>query len=205
MRFALIPAAGHSRRMGRPKLALPLGARTVLEHVLDALREAGVAESLVVLGPHVADLQPIALAAGALSLLLPEETPDMRATVERGLDWLEEQFRPAPVDSWLLVPADHPTLRAAVVRALDQALHSQRYASMFVPTYKGRRGHPTLLSWKHVAGFRVHPAGEGLNTYIRRHAEETAEVPVDEPSILWDLDTPSDYERLRQMAALGTL
>src|SRR5437879_4363300 len=52
---AVIPAAGQSTRMGRPKLALPLGGRSVLERVVDALRGAGV-DVLVVLGPHVADL-----------------------------------------------------------------------------------------------------------------------------------------------------
>ena len=40
MIFALIPAAGKSTRMGRPKLALPLGEKTVLEHVIAALRQA---------------------------------------------------------------------------------------------------------------------------------------------------------------------
>ncbi len=43
--FALIPAAGKSARMGRPKLTLPLGGRTVLEHVVTALRRGGVGTS----------------------------------------------------------------------------------------------------------------------------------------------------------------
>ena len=71
MIFALIPAAGESRRMGRPKLALPLGEKTVLEHVLDALRHAQVDHMLVVIGPHVAELLPIARDAGAHSRLPP--------------------------------------------------------------------------------------------------------------------------------------
>src|SRR5262249_42597993 len=52
----LIPAAGHSRRMGRPKLALPLLGRPLLAHVVTALREGGADPVLVVLGPHVAEL-----------------------------------------------------------------------------------------------------------------------------------------------------
>ena len=35
--FAVVPAAGHSRRMGRPKLLLPLGASTVIARMLAAL------------------------------------------------------------------------------------------------------------------------------------------------------------------------
>ena len=69
MTFAIIPAAGHSTRMGRPKLSLPLGERTVLEHVIAALRQGGVDHVLVVVAPHVAELVPLANAArrGGLS------------------------------------------------------------------------------------------------------------------------------------------
>src|SRR5205823_5578166 len=118
MTFAVIPAAGKSARMGRPKLALPLGGRTVLERVVASLREAGVEHVLVVIGPHVPQLAALAERAGAHVLQLAEETPDMRATVEAGLRWLEERFHPAPDDRWLLVPADHPTLNPLLVRLL---------------------------------------------------------------------------------------
>ena len=47
MPYALIPAAGKSRRMGRPKVSLPLGGRIVLEHVIAALQEAGIEHSPV--------------------------------------------------------------------------------------------------------------------------------------------------------------
>jgi molybdenum cofactor cytidylyltransferase len=190
--------------MGQPKLALPLGGCTVLEHVLGALRAAGVDRSLVVVGPHVADLGRIAAAAGADVLELAAPTPDMRATVEQGLAWLEERLHPEPGDDWLLVPADHPSLRPGVIRQLIEARRIHPDHSIFVPTFKGRRGHPTLLAWKHVAGIRAHPAGEGLNTYIRGQAAQTLEVAVDEPTVLWDLDTPEEYERLLREYALGS-
>jgi molybdenum cofactor cytidylyltransferase len=191
----LIPAAGHSRRMGRPKLALPLRGRTVLEHVVAALVEAGVAPVLVVLGPHVVALAGAARSAGAAVLELPEATPDMRATVERGLAWLEEAVRPGPADEWLLVPGDHPTLQAEVARGLIAAPR-QPGRSIVVPTWQGRRGHPTLIGWGHVWGIRAHPSGEGLNAYLRGQAALTVEVPAASAAVVEDLDTPEDYERL---------
>src|SRR6185437_4333957 len=121
MRFAVLPAAGKSTRMGRPKLALPLGNRTILEHVVAALRQAEVEHILVVVGPHVPELAALAESAGALVCPLPEETADMRMTVEHGLRWLDEHFHPGPDDAWLLVPADHPSLSPSAIRALDQA------------------------------------------------------------------------------------
>src|SRR5262245_60932079 len=108
--FALLPAGGTSSRMGQAKLALRLGERTVLERVLDTLRSAQIADILVVLGPQAACLKSLSEGAGACALLLDGQTPDMRVTVQRGLDWLEDNKRPAAADAFLLLPPDHPTL-----------------------------------------------------------------------------------------------
>jgi molybdenum cofactor cytidylyltransferase len=198
MKFALLPAAGKSTRMGRPKLALPLGERTILEHVLAALRQAEVEQVLVVIGPHVAELAPLVKSAGSQVCFVEELPNGMRGTVEHGLRWLEERFKPRPEDSWLLVPADHPALDASVVPQLEAAYATHPQFSIALPTYNGRRGHPTLFSWRHVAAIRAWPADLGLNTYVRHHAAQTLEVPVDSAGVLWDMDTPEDYERLRR-------
>ena len=201
MIFAVVPAAGRSSRMGRPKLSLPLGGRTVLEHVVIALRQGGVDEVLVVAGPHDPALPPLAAAAGADVLCLPEATADMRTTVECGLRDLEERFRPATDDAWLLAPADHPTLDAEVVRRLCEAYAAQPSRSVVVPVHEGRRGHPTLIAWRHVGGIRAYPAGKGINDYLRSREEHILEVPAPGPAVLCDLDTPGDYERLRRRMA----
>jgi molybdenum cofactor cytidylyltransferase len=197
MIYALIPAAGKSERMGRPKLSLPLGESTVLQTVINTVRRAGIEQVLVVVGPHVSELVPLAESVGAHVLLLEKQTPDMRATVERGLGWLEDRFHPLPDDSWLLVPADHPTLDANVVHLLIRARQDHSECSIFVPTFQGKRGHPTLIGWKHTPGIRALPVGTGLNQYLRQFRGETVEVPVDSEKVLSDLDTPEDYARLR--------
>lgn len=199
MTIALIPAGGHSKRMGRPKLSLPLGDASVLACVVAALRRAEVISILVVVGPHVPELASLAEAAGAQVCLLPVETPDMRATVMAGLDWIERHWRPRSEDPWLLVPADHPTLDSTVVRQLQQARQAHADHSIVIPTFQGKRGHPTLIDWKHVAGMQALPADTGLNVYLRRHEAETLLLPVAVESILWDLDTPHDYERLQRV------
>jgi molybdenum cofactor cytidylyltransferase len=193
---ALVPAAGHSRRMGAPKLALEVAGRSVIEHVVEALRAAGAAPVLVVLAPHVAFLGELAARAGAEVLRLPEATPDMRATVEAGLGWLEERCRPGESDAWLLAPADHPALDAGVVRRLIEARQQRPDRSIFVPTWRGRRGHPALIGWGHVAGIRARPRGEGLNVYFRARADAVCEVPVESAAVVEDLDTPEDFARL---------
>jgi molybdenum cofactor cytidylyltransferase len=196
MIFAAVPAAGHSTRMGRPKLALPLGDKTVLEQLVLSLAKTAVDHTLVILGPHIGDLAPLAGQAGAEVLLLRQETPDMRTTVEHGLRWLDDRFHPKPRDHWLLLPADHPLIDSQLIRDLTTRLAQEPNCSIAVPTHGGRRGHPTLMSWKHASQLPAHPSGQGINSYLHGYREETLEVPVAGEAILLDLDTPGDYEEL---------
>ncbi len=154
--------------MGQPKLLLPLAGKTVLQHVIDAVRGAGVETVIVVIGPGQSDLAALAEQAGAAVLELENDTPEMRDTIERGLDWLQTHCQPAPDDGWLLLPADHPCIEMDVVLKLLQARESGAGPSIIVPTYQGQRGHPTWLAWEHVAGIRALPRGLGLNAYLRK-------------------------------------
>jgi molybdenum cofactor cytidylyltransferase len=196
MLFAILPAAGHSTRMGRPKLSLPLGGRTVIERVIATLRDADVDRVLVVVGPHAAELAALAESAGASVLRLANETPDMRATVDAGLTWAETNWQPTEADAFLLVPADHPALDVEAVKELGAARADDAERDIAIPTFDGRRGHPALIGWRHVTGIRALPAELGLNAYLRQQAAATREVPVASASVLIDLDTPVDYERL---------
>lgn len=196
MIMAVVPAAGHSTRMGRAKLSLPLGNRTVLGHVVASLRQGGAERIVVVIGPHVSELAPLVEQAGGNVLPLSRPTPDMRASVEEGLRWLETRYGPEPGDAFLLAPADHPVLDAAVVRALLDAYRHTPSRSIVVPAHAGRRGHPTLIAWRHVGTIRAMPAGQGIDTYLRQHPSDIQEVPVASAGVLCDLDTPDDYSRL---------
>lgn len=191
--FGLIPAAGKSRRMGQPKLLLPLAGSTVVEHVLSAVRSAGVADVLVVVAPEADPLAEVARGAGAHVLQLDQDTPDMRTTATLGLAWMATHWRPADDDRWLLLPADHPTVRPEVVRAL---LAADSGSPIVVPTFKGRRGHPTRIRWSLVPAIRDLPPDQGLNRFVRMHEAVTHELPWPSDEILRDLDTPEDYERL---------
>jgi molybdenum cofactor cytidylyltransferase len=200
--IALIPAGGLSTRMGRPKLSLLLGGKAVLVRVIESLRQAGVERVLTVVGPVVPELVPLARDAGSEVLLLEEQTKGMRGSVERGLEWIERTWQASALDSWLLVLADQPVLNPEVVRHLVREWPGQT-ASILIPTFQGRRGHPTLLSWRHAIGIRALDPAFRLNAYIRSQWAETREVPVDDPDILNDLDTPADYERWRQRCEGG--
>jgi molybdenum cofactor cytidylyltransferase len=197
--FAVVPAAGQSTRMGCNKLLLKTSGRTILEHVIFDLMQGEVSHVVVLVGPDAMEVGAIAREAGADVCALTQATQHMRATVERGLTWLEQQFRPCADDAWFLTPADHPGIDASVVRQLREQFASSPPQPILVPTYQGKRGHPTLFCWSEVAGIRAYPANLGLNSYLRANSSRVCEVAVAKPGVLSDIDEPADYEHLRSM------
>ncbi|HEX4588284.1 MAG TPA: nucleotidyltransferase family protein, partial [Gemmataceae bacterium] len=189
---AVVPAAGRGSRMGRPKLALPVGGRPMLERVIAALREGGADPVVVVTGPHDPALPAIARAAEAEVCELAIATPDMRTTVEHGLRWLEERYHPRPEDAFLLTPGDLPFLDAATVRAVCEAYAAGSGATIVFPTHGGRRGHPVLIAWRHVEAIRGLPPGVGIDSYLRDSRDAMREVAAPGESIRVNVNSPAD-------------
>ena len=189
--------------MGQPKLLLDLAGRTVIARVIEALRNSGVSRCLVVVRRDDSDLIREVMAAGG-EVVLPETDPaDMRASVEWGLKGISPALLTTsnsrfstPCDGWLLVPADHPTLNPQLVCDLIAAWRTSP-TQIAVPVFEGQRGHPTIFPWSLAEEvFRLSPQ-QGLNSVLRSDPERIHEVPVADPRVLDDLDTPEDLLRLR--------
>jgi molybdenum cofactor cytidylyltransferase len=193
---AVVPAAGRSERMGRPKLALTVDGRPMLERVIAALRDGGASPIVVVTGPHDPALAPLARAAGAEVCELLTATPDMRTTVEHGLRWLEEHYHPQPDDAFLLTPGDIPFLDAAAIEQLCETWRSRPPATILIPRYGTRRGHPALIGWQHVKAIRGLRPGVGIDSYLRESADATIEVAAPGKCISVDMNSPTDFASL---------
>jgi molybdenum cofactor cytidylyltransferase len=193
--FAVVPAAGQSRRMGQAKLLLPFRGRTVIAQVLEVLRHPAIARTVVVVRPDDAALRAEVSACRGTPLIPDAPPPEMRNSVEFALRWLERECKPDAADGWLLSPADHPLLDREVLDRLIQRWQEGN-APILIPTCNGRRGHPALFRWELTREVFELPADVGLNELVRRHEKEVVELETGRPSILADLDTPEDYARL---------
>lgn len=181
--------------MGRAKLLLPLGGKSVIERLLDALRGAGVTERFVMVRPDDEPLREAAESCGA-TVVQPADPPSqMRVSVELALKAITERCAPSPGDGWVLVPADHPVLDAAVLGELirEWRRHTPR---ILVPTYQGRRGHPAFFSWDLVDDVLQIPPNRGLNWLLEQYADDVREHAVQSSAVVTDLDTPEDYQSL---------
>lgn len=189
--------------MGEPKLLLPLGSQTVIARLLRVFSREEIADCIVVVRGDDTDLRDEVLAAGVTLVQLPIDPPDMRSSVEHALAEIRRRYSPTPDDGWILVPADHPMLEPAV---LDQLIEhwSRSDCSILVPTHESRRGHPTFFRWSLAEEVPLIPPDQGINWLLKTHSAEVAEVAVDDPAILIDLDTPEDYQSLLQRCSDGS-
>ena len=191
---AVVPAAGASTRMGKPKLLLPWAATTVLESTLAALREGGVEAAVVVIAPD-GPLSGWTPPPGVRCAVNPTPTQGMLSSVLVGLQALGAAPTSAP-DPLLVCPADLPALRPETVAALLVAY--RREGGIVVPRHGRRRGHPLLIapSWQaRIPELAAHEGG--LRRILELAAGAVHELPVDDPGSIRDVDTPAEYEALR--------
>lgn len=189
---AVVLAAGRSRRMGACKTLLPVGGVPMITRLVRALAECAVSEILVV---AAADAPAIAAALEGLPARLvrnPDPDSAMLDSVRCGLRAL-----PAGCQAALIVPGDQARLAPDIIRPLLAAF-AQGSHGLVVPLCRGRRGHPLLVARRHFAETLTGLDDTGLRGLLRRHPEDVREVPVEHPGVLDDVDTPEDYQRLRE-------
>lgn len=192
---AIVLAAGRSRRMGQPKMLLPLGRTTVLGQVLTAFGGAGIHEIVVVTG---AEREKVEGLVAALTGNLPVrcifnpayESGEMLSSLQCGLAGLGPG-----VDAALVGLGDQPRVETRSVRSIVAAFEAS-HARIVVPSFEMRRGHPWLVERSLWAGLAALQPSQTPRTFLDAHASEIHYVNMDTPTVLEDLDTPEDYQRL---------
>ena len=94
----------------------------------------------------------------------------------------------------LFAPVDHPLFSSTTVRALIEAF-SETGAPLVVPSFDGWRGHPVLFGRALFPELMEPDLPEGARTVVRRYLRDRIQLPVDDPGILADIDTPEDYHK----------
>lgn len=184
---------------GRPKALLPwppsAPTGTLLDAILEKYAEAGVAPAAVVTGAHHQDIAEACVARPDLTLLFNARHAEGQVTsLWRLLDWADAL--PGPPD-WLAVTlADMPAFRPQTLISLCDVARGEAHSALVVrPSVGSRHGHPVL--WHRDAWARLRHAPQDAGARPVVHALVAAglvrDVPVDDPGVLQDIDTPEDY------------
>jgi molybdenum cofactor cytidylyltransferase len=191
-RAAILLAAGESTRMGEPKPLLRWGETTLIEYQLGELGDSGLDDIVVVLGYEAERVHPLASTAGT-RVVMNEGYREGRASSLR----VGAAAVPDDVEAVLVLNVDQPRPRMLLRRLLEE--HGEGGAAISVPTYDGRRGHPTVVAGALLSDLRAaDEQSQGLRGFLQRHAQVVREVGFATPLVLLDLNTPEEYERARQ-------
>lgn len=187
---ALILAAGRSTRMGTFKPLLPLKESTVIERVIDNTRAAGIKELWVVVGYQAEILLPVLREKSVDWVANPAYHREMFSSIKIGVN----QFKKT-THAFFLLPGDMPLIRPSTFLQLLAAFDPGEM-DLLKPKFRDRNGHPVLISSNKISAITSFDGSGGLRALIKKQLWRTAELYVDDPGILADLDTPQDYKKL---------
>src|SRR5205814_631099 len=99
----------------------------------------------------------------------------------------------AGCDAFLIAPVDQPLVLPETLRMLSAAWDESRKL-IVLPRYRGRRGHPVLVSVVGAGEILALEPSETLKTFVKRHRVRTLEIDVDDEGVVGDIDTPQQYQ-----------
>ena len=93
-------------------------------------------------------------------------------------------------DGYLVALADMPFVRSASIAAVRDALAAG--APLAAPYWRAKRGHPVGISGAFFEQLVASGGDEGARDILRKNQDRLRKVPVGDPGVIRDIDTPGD-------------
>ena len=177
---ALVLAAGFSHRFGSIKLCAELNnGKTVFQQTLQRISRI-IDTVTVVTRP---ELLPI-LASDHQDIHAFEHAErGMGATLAYGIGLVHEW------DACLICLADMPFIQEASYQLLADAVCRD---NIVIPFHQGHAGNPVGFGSAYFSQLRQLSGDSGGRPVVREHPEAVVRLNIEDPAILWDIDTPDD-------------
>jgi len=186
--WAIILAAGESKRMGSPKMLLPFMGITIIENVIANVSGSKVDNIMVVLGADRDSIVKL-IRTKAVNYCYNENYKDgMLSSVVCG-------FRNIPIDhsAVLVFQGDQPLITPKAINSVIEVYLSSG-KGIVIPVYESKRGHPILIDRKYRNEIQKLNPAEGLRSLALKYSDDVLEVNTDVAGILRDFDTYDEYK-----------
>ena len=186
--WAIILAAGESKRMGSPKMLLPFMGITIIENVIANVSGSKVDNIMVVLGADRDSIVKL-IRTKAVNYCYNENYKDgMLSSVMCG-------FRNIPIDhsAVLVFQGDQPLITPKAINSVIEVYLSSG-KGIVIPVYESKRGHPILIDRKYRNEIQKLNPAEGLRSLALKYSDDVLEVNTDVAGILRDFDTYDEYK-----------
>ena len=198
----LILAAGESSRMGSPKALLNWNGKTLIEHHVEVLNKVGIFRIVVVLGAQADRIYPMVEHRNGVMCVYNQEYHLGKTTsIKAGLSTIvrTENSLHGPVQTStgvMVLNVDQPRSERTIAAIIEGYKDSPSGASIVIPTYQGKGGHPIILAPDVICdALRISEDSSGLKEMKIRYSESIAFFETDMSEILIDLNTRQDYEK----------
>ncbi|MDD5127983.1 MAG: nucleotidyltransferase family protein [Dehalococcoidales bacterium] len=197
---AIILTAGLSSRMLDFKPLLPVGRETLADHVISTFLGVGV-DVLLVTGWRREELVNGIKHKNIKVVDNPDYESGMFSSIKAGMSRLSPVCR-----AFFIMPVDIPLVSPVTIqRLLSES--SQFPDRVIYPVFDKRRGHPPLIPSNLVPSILEYGEDGGLKAILSQH--KYREVATSDSNILFDVDTPDDYQELlrryQQLVSCGRI
>ena len=188
----VVLAAGRSTRMGGPNKLLALHhGQPLVRHAVEHALAAGVGPVTVVTG-HQGDEVRAALAGLPVAFVdNPDFASGLSSSLRAGI-----AAQDGAVTGALIVLGDMPLVAPHILRRLAAVFREHLDIKAVVPTTLGERGNPVLVSRALFADVAGLSGDIGARRLIEAAGAAVVDVPVDDPGIHRDIDTPEALKAL---------
>ncbi|HEX5477284.1 MAG TPA: nucleotidyltransferase family protein [Burkholderiales bacterium] len=180
----LLLAAGSAKRFGSDKLshALPHGVAIAVQAARHL--KAEVEEVVAVVRPDSLELKK------SLEAERCKVTVCQNAAEGMGASLACAARAAGPCAGYLVALGDMPFIRPSTIAAIRDALASG--APLVAPYFRARRGHPVGLAGSFYEQLIQCRGDEGAKRLLSANEARLVKVPVGDPGVLRDIDTPGD-------------
>jgi len=166
MIWAMILAAGESKRMGKPKLLLPFKNKTIIETLIEKVIPSKVDNVLVVLGSDSKKIEEKIKRFSLKITVNPHFKKGMLSSIQWGFKALPENNQAV-----LVLLGDQPAVSTAII---DKIIHAYQKTGkgIVLPVYNKERGHPVLIDLKYRNEVEGLSHEVGLRGLVYSHPED---------------------------------
>lgn len=182
---ALVLAAGQSKRMGKAnKLLADINGRTMIEHTVSAIGQVQVVGIWVVLGHQAEQVRSVLANNHVQFIENPNYAQGLSTSLQSGIAAL-----PSTINGFLVCLGDMPAIKPAVLDQLISCFDPGAGRAICVPVYNNQRGNPILWARRFIPAMLNLRGDQGAKMLLQRFAEQVHKVPVNNDTILLDIDT----------------
>jgi molybdenum cofactor cytidylyltransferase len=183
---AVVLGAGRSRRMGEAnKLVAPVDGAPMIARVVTAVLATRARPVVVVTGHDEASVRDALAGHDVTFVHNPRHAEGMSTSLRAGIERLGGM-----VDGALVCLGDMPRVRPEDLAALIAAFDPDGGRALCVPTWEGRRGNPVLFAARYFPEMCAFTGDVGARALLDEHAAAVCFVPMGDPGVTLDVDTP---------------